>query len=77
MSLFSAKHYLWLADTWADLLDSEPLATDREVLNVALERFVERLAEQSPGFEPALFRQNIRTRLRHLQSEPRRGHCNG
>jgi hypothetical protein len=73
MSQFSRTDYLWLADAWAEIIASEPLATDRAVLVEAAERFAALLSQQSPtGFNPNQFLVNVTIASRKRNHLPER-----
>lgn len=71
MSLFSARHYRWLADAAATLRNGAPSYEmyGEMVIDQAVERLADLLEADSPGFNRKLFLANYRGEPAETSSE--------
>ena len=53
--IFGRRHYLWLADFLQQSLASEPLSTDRLVLETLIESLARALKSDNPNFDERRF----------------------
>ncbi len=60
MSMFSARHYVWLAKALGEILQTETYATDREIILNTIIRLAHALEADNPKFDFKRFVQAAR-----------------